>query len=166
MGAMNPADSHEGKAGTARRALVIDLEELCWALNWRDPLGQGGHWLNLESGELMFLAEPDALDEAAEDPREDENWLRVEAIESSEAFRIMEDFVEQCGESRLARALAQALQQRKPFRRFKDTLADHPVQREAWFAFERQAMEVITRQWCEDHGIAPTWAERGRPPAS
>jgi GrpB-like predicted nucleotidyltransferase (UPF0157 family) len=38
-----------------------------------------------------------------------------------------------------------SLQQRKPFRRFKDVLAAHPVQREAWFAFERQAMEAIAR---------------------
>jgi len=106
----------------------------------------------------------DALDEADEDPRDDERWLFIEPIESSEAFRVMEDFVDQCGDDRLARALGQALQQRKPFRRFKDVLAAHPAQREAWFSFERQAMEVIARRWCEQHDILPRWAIRPNRP--
>ena len=95
-------------------------------LNLRDPLGQSSHWLNLESDKLLFVAEPDALDEATEDPRDDERWLRIAAIESSDAFRTMEDFFDQRGDPRLARALGQALQQRNPFRRFKDTLVDQP----------------------------------------
>jgi hypothetical protein len=163
---MNPPDGREDDAGAARRVLVIDLDELCWALNSRDPLGQSRHWLDLESGELLFLFEADTLDEASEDPREDERWLRIEAIESSDAFRIMEDFVDQCDDLPLGRALAQALQQRKPFRRFKDTLADHPEQREAWFAFERQAMEAIARRWCEANGVTPTWVTHRQPPSS
>lgn len=161
---MNTPDGREGVADAARRVLVIDLDELCWALNSRDPLGQSSHWLNLESGELLFMAEADALDEATDDPRGDERWLCVEAIESSDAFRIMEDFVDQCDDMRLGRTLAQALQQRKPFRRFKDTLADHPEQREAWFAFERHAMEAIARRWCENHCISPRWAARPNRP--
>jgi hypothetical protein len=78
----------------------------------------------------------------------------------------MEDFVDQCDDPRLGRALAQALQQRKPFRRLKDTLAERPAQREAWFAFERQAMETIARRWCEDNGITPTWVTHRQPPSS
>ncbi len=163
---MNPADDQGDDAGTARRALVIDLDELCWALNSRDPLGLASHWLNLESGELLFVAEPDVLDEAAEDPRDDGRWLRIEAIESSDAFRIMEDFIDQCDDTRLTHALGQALQRRKPFRHFKDALADHPAQREAWFAFERQAMEAIARRWCEDNGITPKWLAQRQPPSS
>ncbi len=67
----------------------------------------------------------------------------------------MEDFVDQCGDAQLGRALGQALGQRKPFRQFKDALAVHPTEREAWFAFERQAMEAIARRWRGDHVIAP-----------
>jgi hypothetical protein len=166
---MNPPDDLGGSGGgTAPRALAIDLDELCWALNSHDLLGLSSHWLNLESGELLFLADPDTLDEAIEDPRDDERWLRIEAIESSDAFRIMEDFVEQCDDQRLGRALALALalQKRKPFRHFKDTLAEHPARREAWFAFERQAMEAIARRWCEANGITPTWLTQRQPPSS
>jgi len=155
---MSLDDTPPGCSGDAAPELTIDLEALIGALSSRDPLGESSHWLNLESGTILFLIRPDALDEADEDPRDDDRWLLVEPIESSDAFRVMEDFVDQCSDDRLARALGQALQQRKPFRRFKDALAARPAQQEAWFAFERQAMEVIARRWCEDHGIAPRWA--------
>jgi hypothetical protein len=148
------------RGGDAARVLTIDLEELTWALNSRDPLGECSHWLNLESGTILSLIGPDA----DEDPRDDDRWLFIEPIKSSEAFRVMEDFVDRCGDDRLARAFGQALQQRKPFRRFKDVLAAHPVQREAWFAFERQAMEAIARRWCEEHDISPLWAVRPNGP--
>jgi Uncharacterised protein family (UPF0158) len=125
------------RGGDSARVLTIDLEELTWALNARDPLGESSHWLNIESGTILSLIGPDADDEADEDPRDDDRWLFIEPIESSEAFRVMEDFVDQCGNDRLARALGRALRQRKPFSRFKDALAARPAQREAWFAFER-----------------------------
>lgn len=150
--------------GDAARVLTIDLEELTWALNSRDPLGECSHWLNIESGTILSLIGPDADDEADEDPREHDRRLFIEPIESSEAFRVMEDFVDQCGDDRLARALGQALRQRKPFSRFKDALAAHPAQREAWFAFERQAMEAIARLWCENLCISPRWAARPNRP--
>jgi hypothetical protein len=152
------------RGGDAARVLTIDLEELSWALNSRDPLGECSHWLNLDSGTILSQIGPDAFDEADGDPRDDDRWLFIEPIESSEAFRVMEDFVDQCGDDRLGRALGHALQERKPFRRFKDALAAHPAQREAWFAFERQAMEAIARRWCADHGISPRWAARPNRP--
>jgi hypothetical protein len=97
------SDSPPDRSDGAARSLAIDLEGLIWALNSRDPIGESSHWLHLESGELLFLAGPDAA--GAEDPRDSDRWLCVEPIESSQAFEIMEDFAEQCGDARLARAL-------------------------------------------------------------
>ena len=161
---MSADDTPPGHRGDAVRVLTIDLEELTWALNSRDALGESSHWLNLESGSILSLIGPDADNETDADPRDDDCWLFIEPIESSEAFRVMEEFVDQCGDDRLAWTLGQALQQRKPFRCFKDALAAHPAQREAWFAFERQAMESIARQWCEEHGISARWATRPNRP--
>jgi len=84
-----------GRGGDATRVLTIDLEELTWALNSRDPLGECSHWLNIESGTILSLIGPDAVDEADEDPHDDDRWLFIEPIESSEAFCVMEDFVDQ-----------------------------------------------------------------------
>lgn len=161
---MSMEDTPPGHGSHEARVLTIDLEELTWALNSRDPLGESSHWLNLESGSILSLIGPDVDNETDADPRDDDCWLFIEPIESSEAFRVMEDFVDQCGDERLARALGQSLQQRKPFRRFKDALAAHPAQREAWFAFERQAMEAIAQRRCEEHDISPRWAVRPNRP--
>ena len=161
---MSMEDTPPGHGSHEARVLTIDLEELTWALNSRDPLGESSHWLNLGSGSILSLIGPDVDNETDADPRDDDCWLFIEPIESSEAFRVMEDFVDQCGDERLARALGQSLQQRKPFRRFKDALAAHPAQREAWFAFERQAMEAIAQRWCEEHDISPRWAVRPNRP--
>lgn len=161
---MSMEDTPPGHGSHEARVLTIDLEELTWALNSRDPLGESSHWLNLESGSILSLIGPDVDNETDADPRDDDCWLFIEPIESSEAFRVMEDFVDQCGDERLARALGQSLQQRKPFRRFKDALAAHPAQREAWFAFERQAMEAIAQRWCEEHDISPRRAVRPNRP--
>ena len=157
---MSMDDTPPGHGSHDARVLTIDLEELTWALNSRDPLGESSHWLNLDSGSILSLIGPDADDEA----RDDDRWLFIEPIESSEAFRVMEEFVDQCGDDRLARTLGQALQQRKPFRCFKDALAAHPAQREAWFAYERRAMEAIARRWCEAHDISPRWDDRPNRP--
>ncbi|MBV8035383.1 UPF0158 family protein [Roseateles sp.] len=161
---MNPSVSLPDRDDFAARRLTIDLDELIWALNSHDALGEYSHWLNLESGELLYHCGFDAEDEADESPRDSGQWLRVEPVESSQAFEIMDDFTRRCRDARLAQALARTLQQRKPFRRFKDTLAAFPEQRDAWFAFEREAMEVIARRWCEDHGISPRWSSQQRTP--
>jgi len=115
---MSMDDTPHGHGSHDARVLTIDLEELTWALNSRDPLGESRHWLNLESGSILSLIGPDAVNETDEDPRDDDCWLFIKPIESSEAFRVMGDFVDQCGDDRLARTLGQTLQQRKPFRRF------------------------------------------------
>lgn len=107
-------DSTPDRSDGTARSLSIDLKELIWALNSRDPFGERSHWLSLESGELLSFAGSDAADEVAEDPRDSNQWLCVEPIESSQALEIMEDFAEQCGNARLAGSLRQALQQRSP----------------------------------------------------
>ena len=96
----------------------------------------------------------------------DERWLGIEAINSSHAICIMEDCVDPCDDPRLGRTLVQALQQRMPFLCFKHTLADHNAQSAAWFAFERQAMEVMVHRRCKDNGITPKWLAQRRPPSS
>jgi len=105
------------------------------------------------------------LEELDRDPRDDEGFVRIDAIDSSDSFTIMAAFVDQLGDRRLAQALTWALQQHKPFRRFKDELARHPAQREAWFQFERTALERIARRWCEGFGITPRWTTRRQSPS-
>lgn len=52
---MRMDDTPPGHGSHDARVLTIDLEELTWALNSRDPLGESSHWLNLESGSILSL---------------------------------------------------------------------------------------------------------------
>ena len=141
--------------------LPIDLDELSGALTHHDLSTGSCWWFDLRTGELIFVS--DGVDEAdlPADLDDDQRWLRVDAIRSSQSWQVRADFAEQLGDAPLARQLADALDQRKPFRRFKDALAEHAQQREAWFAFERIALERIARAWCEERGIAPQWTGFG-----
>jgi hypothetical protein len=75
----------------------------------------------------------------------------------------MAEFADAVADSRLQRALWVALDGRRPFRRFKDTLAGHPRERERWFAFREERLRAAMRDWLADNGIEPTTAppERG-----
>lgn len=161
-----PGHVGDDDSTAAQRPLPIDLDELAWALTWHDDYQGSSHWLNLDTGEVVFVADPHDLGELDADPRDDKRFVRVDTIDSSESFRIMADFIDQLGDRRLAQALARALEQRKPFRRFKDELARHSAQREAWFVFERAALERIARRWCEACGITPQWTTRRQPPSA
>jgi hypothetical protein len=155
---IDPRERDEDPGRAALRPLPIDLDELIVALTWRSPmLDDSGHWLDLETGALVYVFEDVGIEDFDEDPRDNDRYIAVEPIESHRAFRIMEDFVGQLADAGLARRLDHALRQHKPFRRFKDVLADHPVQRDDWFSFEHDALERHAREWCESRGIAPQW---------
>lgn len=161
MNTRGSAGDDDGAA--AQRPLTIDLDELTWALTWQDDFMGSSHWLNLDTGEVVFVGDPADVGELPEDPRDNDRYMQIEAIDSSQSFCIMEDFTLQLADRRLAQTLERALQQRKPFRRFKDELAGHPAQRQAWFDFERSALERIARRWCAECGIAPQWTTRTQP---
>lgn len=155
---IDPRECDEDTGHAALRPLPIDLDDLIVALSWHDTLTDSGYWLDLETGALVFVSDGVDIEDLDEDPRHNDRYIAVDPIESHRAFRIMEDFVDQLADAGLARRLDQALRQRKPFRRFKDVLADHPAQRDDWFAFEHAALERYAREWCESCGIAPRWA--------
>lgn len=141
--------------------LPIDLDELTIALTHHDPY-TGSSWrFDSRTGALFFVSDGVDEEDLPDDLDDDTRWLDVRAIDSSLTWQIRADFAEQCSDAWLARRLADALDQRKPFRRFKDALYDHPEQREAWFAFERIALERIAREWCEERGITPQWTGFG-----
>lgn len=126
-------------AGGLAEALESPPDEACWLLN-------------LESGEVVSVT-----GEELEDPPEDEDWedperfLAIDAIDSSEAFQIMEDFVDELPEGEGCRALARALRLPRPFRCFKDTLGEFPALRERWFKFHHGRMLEYAQAWLEDH---------------
>lgn len=107
----------------------------------------------------MIFVYPDSLSGEEEEQLEQRfdsdpgRYITVEPMESSEAFEIMEAFVESLSTSPARRQLERALNGRRPFRRFKDALHDLPSLRDAWHRFHGRRMVEYASEWLRSEGI-------------
>lgn len=91
-------------------------------------------------------------DEDEEDGEEDMpkylQWKKVlsfEPLESSESFRIMENFARQLDNAKAQNTLLDILNRRKPFAHFNSYI-HNSTYKEAWFAFKNNAYEQHVRE--------------------
>lgn len=82
-----------------------------------------------------------------------EEMVRVDPVPSKASFRIMEDFIDDIDNRVLSDQLANAINGRKPFRKFKDVLNNYPQDRKAWFAFQRDAVLRYGLKALESEGL-------------
>ncbi|MCC1485630.1 UPF0158 family protein [Winogradskyella immobilis] len=68
------------------------------------------------------------------------DFIKIEALESFESFKIMELFVEQMSEQNLKAELENVLANKKPFQNFKHKV-DHSDFRQNWFEFKQKELE-------------------------
>jgi uncharacterized protein UPF0158 len=133
------------------QTIRIELEEIIEAM--QDSNEEFTHYLDRTTGAILMVIDPDYVD--TEDLEEDvaakieenpDRYLEVPPTRSSDAFRIMESFADaQSGSAKAA--LKQALDGRKPFRRFQDALHDLGPLRDEWFKFERSEFGELARKW-------------------
>lgn len=136
----------------------VNLDELCdaYAMNNEEL----EHYLDVETGEVILWMDPIVTGVRNEELDDDldegfgERYLRLPKIESREAYELMAGFTEMVTSSSLRKQLEAALNQRKPFRAFKDVLYDFPEEREQWFKFEREAHRRQVLQWLQLNHIA------------
>ena len=72
----------------------------------------------------------------------------------------MAEFTESLPIGEARRELEFALNQRHPFRRFKDVLLNYPKIREEWFRFHNEAFTKIARNWLEENQVEATLSRR------
>ena len=82
-------------------------------------------------------------------------YIRIEPIPSSEAYRIMEDFIGTVDKEWLKRSLWLALQGSKPFLSFKNALLGDIQEHECWFQFKNDHFRVYALDWLASIGIEP-----------
>lgn len=101
---------------------------------------------NIKTSEVKTLPNFDRWDGVDEELWEEaikeieENWgdyFEFEGMDSTDSFRIMEDFAETVDDIRLQNELINALNRRKPFQNFKWQI-DNSEYRQQWFAFKKQ----------------------------
>lgn len=83
-------------------------------------------------------------------------FIRVPRPEPHESYEDIEAFIDTVRNAGLREQLWIAVRGRGAFRRFKDVLADHPVERERWFAFKAERVRERVLEWLAEEGIEPT----------
>ncbi len=139
-----------------KRALKIDLEELCLAME--NNSYDLDYYLDLETGEVIFISDymDDANLEELKD-RIDENPDRYETIPIADCFEDyddMVDFISTVEDEHLVELLEIAIDGKGAFRRFKDVLARYPEEKERWYRFKNERMKKRAISWLEAIGIS------------
>jgi hypothetical protein len=118
-------------------------------------------YLHFDTGEVIRIV--DGVAEPAMHARimNDSRYLRIDPVSSREQYRWMERFIATVEDEELRRRLNIAIDGKGAFRRFKDALMSHPVDRERWFAFRSERLRSCMESWLTAHGIhsveRPTW---------
>ena len=131
------------------RPLAIDLEELASILEG-DPVHGGGR-IDVATGDVWHQSPfEEPIDD--EDLEDEERWLWVEAS-SSTGWSDMSDFIDTLDDARLADRLQRAIHGRRPFRHFRDALAEHPDELTRFHLFADERQRGRARRWLADHGL-------------
>jgi len=118
-------------------------------------------YLHFDTGEVIRIV--DGVAEPAMHARimNDSRYLRIDPVSSREQYRWMERFIATVEDEELRRRLNVAIDGKGAFRRFKDALVSHPVDRERWFAFRSERLRSCMESWLTAHGVRaverPTW---------
>ena len=104
-------------------------------------------FLHRETFEVVSYPDPEEhLDMDPEDWEEaigkvkknKKKFIEIEAMTSSDSFKVMEEFIESLDNNDTKIRLVTALEGRKPFANFKHQIDNSGEYRELWFAFKRK----------------------------
>ena len=119
------------------------------------------YFLDLTSGEIIFTSDYADMDEEIEDLDDPRRFFAIPKMASHEAFRIMEDFVENKAPDTLRASLRKALRGSKPFRRFKDVLHRSEQALNLWYAYENERLTWIAAEMFKEYRIEVVWSDQG-----
>ncbi|WP_113716634.1 UPF0158 family protein [Arthrobacter dokdonensis] len=133
---------------------AIDLDTLVTALENHFMDYDTFFWLDPSTGRIELWGE-EAADEAEAEgwDLDDRGGVRIEAVDSSEGYRDMEDFIAGVEEPRCRDRLQSAINHSSPFRHFKDALYSFPEQQTAWYEYHDGVMKQRAIRWLADEGL-------------
>jgi hypothetical protein len=101
------------------------------------------HYVDLFKGEIVS---PDVDDDISyEDVENEERYLYIEPITSHEGYEIMQDFAASEESDEIRGHIFDALERRKPFRNFKNALADYPDIEKKFYEYKDSRLKEILR---------------------
>src|SRR5574341_418303 len=120
------------------------MQELYYA--FEDSSGDHRYYLDLETGEVIFISEYYMDTEEKEELEEkiDEGiggrYIFIPGADSHEGYEDMVGFMETVKDANLKDKLCIALSGKGAFRRFKDMLLPYPEEEERWFKFKEEKL--------------------------
>ncbi|MCL2449092.1 MAG: UPF0158 family protein [Polyangiaceae bacterium] len=162
MSSSNAGDrSGAGLTPGPLREVPVDWEALEDAFENNAP--EVHSYLHLATGEVLRVVDGVADPQMHVRIASDGNYLRIDPVSSREQYRWMERFIPMVDETDLRGNLAQAIDGKGAFRRFKDVLMNFATERERWFAFRSERLRTFMEAWLNAHAIQavarPAWAE-------
>ena len=112
-------------------------------------------YLHTSTGEVLRVVDGIADPEMHTRIASDANYMRVDPVSSREQYRWMERFIPMVDEVELRNRLAQAIDGKGAFRRFKDVLIAFTAERERWFAFRSERLRVFMEAWLAANAMRP-----------
>lgn len=86
--------------------------------------------------------------------RSDPEQRFIDPVPPAGQYRWLEEFIDTVDDEEMAARLAESIQGKKVFRRFKDVLADDRGLLEAWYAFRIGRVHEQIHAWLALHGLA------------
>jgi hypothetical protein len=157
-------NSGNSSQGDTLRKVPIGWEALQDAFENNAP--EVHSYLHLETGEVVRIvegiAEPSMHERVVNDP----TYMQVDPVSSREQYRWMERFIATVEEPDLRHRLLAAIDGKGAFRRFKDALMNHPVDRERWFTFRAERLRSCMEAWLQAHGLEAVERPKWRVPSA
>lgn len=142
-----------------KRKIKAKMDDLLMSFDMNAD--EHSQYLNLETGGIAIISEyGDSFDEHGNEIEDteifldQEKYISIPGSRSDEAYRDMERFIETKVKGKhLQKELLDALQMRRPFRRFKDVLTRFPRVQAHWYEFEEECTRQRIIEWLEDNDL-------------
>ncbi|MCC6648125.1 MAG: hypothetical protein IT374_21465 [Polyangiaceae bacterium] len=133
------------------REVPIDWEALEDAFENNAP--EVHSYLHLTTGDVLRVVDGVADPQMHARINVDSAYLRVAPVSSREQYRWMERFIPMVDDAELRGKLAASIDGKGAFRRFKDVLMGHGVERERWFEFRSERLRTFMEAWLGAHAL-------------
>ena len=140
-----------------RIIVTVFVEDIATALD--ESFNDWQQFLNIQTGEIEVLSNDRLLDtdeELAKKIDTSNDYIKLPSQYDLNQYQIMENFADNVNDVRIAKKLWIALNGRKPFRHFKDTINYLGIAQD-YYKFRFQAYLDIAVEWCEDNKIPYEW---------
>ncbi len=141
----------DSKPDVSVRDIPVDWEALEDAFENNAP--EVHSYLHLATGDVLRIVDGVADPQMHARIAADGGYLRIEPVSSREQYRWMERFIPMVADLDLRQKLAQSIDGKGAFRRFKDVLMAHATERESWFHFRGERLRTFMEAWLSTHAI-------------